>query len=76
MKEFKQEVSKLICDACDLKVSKNSPEFNEFICIEHKCGGATIHEQDLILTVDYCQKCFSRICFDHFSLSYAKDNDI
>jgi len=73
MKEFKQEVSALICDACDFKAIKNNTEFNEFIRVEHICGDGTIHGKGNLLTVDYCQKCFSRICFDHFSLSDTYD---
>jgi len=75
LKEFKQELSKLICDACDLKVSKNNPEFDEFISIEHLCGHATIHEKNHMLTVDFCQKCFATICFDHFTLSDVEEFD-
>jgi hypothetical protein len=76
LKKFKQELSQLICDACDLKVSKNSAEFDEFICIEHKCGDGTIHGKGNLLTVDFCQKCFAKICFDHFTLSDVEDMDI
>lgn len=76
MKEYKQELSKLICDACDFKVSKNDDLFKEFISIEHICGNSSIHNKNHILTVDYCQECFAEICFDHFSLTDIEDINI
>ena len=51
-------VSELICDRCGLHVVKGDYEYNEFICIEHRCGYGSILEDGKLVCIDICQRCF------------------
>mgnify|MGYP000017603202 FL=1 len=59
-------ITMLICDRCHKTVRIGDDEYSEFICIAHTCGKGSIHGKNLQLSVDYCQHCFSKICFDHY----------
>ncbi|PKH88902.1 hypothetical protein [Colwellia sp. Bg11-28] len=68
-----KKVLTLICDACDEQATHDDLKFHEYICINQRCGEASIHVKGAQLMMDLCQDCFAKICFYHFTLIDEED---